>query len=328
VSGGARDGALDGARLMARLPRVRGRLTPMRALAELTWFRVGGPAEVLFQPADVDDLAGFLAACPADIPVLPVGVGSNLLVRDGGVPGVVVRLGRGFAGIETSGTRVTAGAAALDARVAQAAAAAGIAELEFLRGVPGTIGGALAMNAGCYGDEIKDVLVEAHAVDRAGNRLTIPADRMGFSYRHADAAEGLIFTGAVLQGRADSPEAVTARMEALLARREASQPIRERTGGSTFRNPAGFSSTGREGDSDELKAWKLIDEAGCRGLTLGGAQVSEKHCNFLINTGNATAADLEQLGETVRKRVKSSAGIDLRWEIRRVGVIVTKSETA
>ena len=318
----------DGERLLARLPQVRGRLTRMRALADLTWFRVGGPAEVLFQPADIDDLADFLAVCPEDVPVLPVGVGSNLLVRDGGVPGVVVRLGRGFAAIEAAGTRVAAGAAALDARVAQAAAAAGIAALEFLRGVPGTIGGALAMNAGCYGDEVKDVLVEAHGIDRAGNRVTIPAAEMGFSYRNSAAAEGLIFTSALLAGRADTPDAVTARMEALLARREAAQPIRERTGGSTFRNPAGFSSTGRDGDSHKLKAWKLIEEAGCRGLTIGGARVSPKHCNFLINTGAATAADLEQLGESVRARVKSNSGIDLCWEIRRIGVIVDKSKTA
>ncbi len=303
-------------------------MTPMRALADLTWFRVGGPAEVLFQPANVQDLAAFLAACPPDIPVLPVGVGSNLLVRDGGVPGVVVRLGRGFAAIEAAGTRVAAGAAALDARVAQAAAAAGVAGLEFLRGVPGTIGGALAMNAGCYGDEVKDVLVEARGVDRAGNRVIIAAAGMGFSYRNAAAAEELIFTGAVLAGRADTPDVVTARMEALLAKREAAQPIRERTGGSTFRNPAGFSSTGRDGDSHELKAWKLIEEAGCRGLRVGGARVSQKHCNFLINTGAATAADLEQLGEAVRARVKSNSGIDLCWEIRRIGVIVSGSETA
>jgi UDP-N-acetylmuramate dehydrogenase len=319
---------LDGDRLLARLPEVRGRLTPMRALADLTWFRVGGPAEVLFQPADADDLAAFLAGCPSEIPVMPVGVGSNLLVRDGGVPGIVVRLGRGFSTITTDGVRVLAGAAALDARVAQAAAPAGIAGLEFLRGIPGTIGGALAMNAGCYGDEIKDVLVEAYGIDRAGKAVTIPASQMGFSYRNAAAAQGVIFTGALLAGRADDPDAVTARMEALLAKREAAQPIRERTGGSTFRNPVGYSSTGRDGDSHELKAWKVIDAAGCRGLRVGGAQVSAKHCNFLINTGTATGSDLEQLGETVRDRVKSKSGIDLHWEIRRIGVIVGSSKTA
>ncbi|MDH3666296.1 MAG: UDP-N-acetylmuramate dehydrogenase [Paracoccaceae bacterium] len=314
------DFAADG--LIARLPQVRGRLTPMRVLADLTWFRVGGPAEVLFQPADEEDLAAFLALCPDDVPVMAVGVGSNLLVRDGGIPGVVIRLGRAFAAIDTDGTTVRAGAAALDARVAEAAAVAGIAGLEFLRGVPGTIGGALSMNAGCYGTEIKDVLVEAHAVDRKGRRLTIPAAEMGFSYRHADAAEGVIFTGAMLAGQPDDPAAVSARMAALLAKREAAQPIRERTSGSTFRNPAGFSSTGQPGDSDELKAWKLIDEAGCRGLTVGGARVSEKHCNFLINFDNATAADLETLGETVRARVKSQTGVDLHWEIRRAGVSI------
>jgi len=318
----------DGEGLLARLPGVRGRLTPMRALADLTWFRVGGPAEVLFQPADPQDLAAFLAACPPDIPVTPVGVGSNLLIRDGGVPGVVVRLGRGFNTITVEGRRVTAGAAALDAKVAVAAANAGVAGLEFLRGVPGTIGGALAMNAGCYGDEVKDVLVEAHAIDRQGRRRVIPAGEMGFSYRNAAAAEGLIFVGAVFDGRADDARAVTGRMEALLAKREAAQPIRERTGGSTFRNPAGFSSTGREGDCHELKAWKVIDEAGCRGLRVGGAQVSRKHCNFLVNTGAATATDLEELGESVRARVKSSSGIDLHWEIRRIGVIVSESKTA
>jgi UDP-N-acetylmuramate dehydrogenase len=320
--------AFDGDRLLARLPVVRGRLTPMRSLADLTWFRVGGPAEVLFQPADVEDLSAFLAACPADVPVTPVGVGSNLLIRDGGVPGVVVRLGRGFNAITVEGARVTAGAAALDAKVAVTAASAGIAGLEFMRGVPGTIGGALAMNAGCYGDEVKDVLIEAHAIDRQGRRRVIPADEMGFSYRNATVAEELVFVGAVFEGRPDAADTVTARMAVLLAKREAAQPIRERTGGSTFRNPAGFSSTGRDGDSDELKAWKLIDEAGCRGLRVGGAQVSEKHCNFLINTGSASATDLEELGETVRARVKSRFGIDLHWEIRRIGVIVSGSKTA
>ena len=314
---------MDAKALIARLPQVRGRLTPMRALADLTWFRVGGPAEVLFQPADEDDLIAFLAGCPADVPLLPVGVGSNLLVRDGGVPGVVIRLGRGFSDISAQGAQVIAGAAALDARVAQAAAAAGVGGLEFLRGVPGSIGGALAMNAGCYGTEVKDVLAEAHGVTRSGVPVSFTAAEMGFSYRNAAAAEGVIFTRAVLRGTPDDPVAVTERMEALLARREASQPIRERTGGSTFRNPAGFSSTGRPGDSDDLKAWKLIDQAGCRGLQIGGARVSDKHCNFLINTGAATAADLETLGETVRERVKSNSGIDLHWEIRRAGVILT-----
>ena len=313
---------------MAGLPEARGRLTPMRSLADLTWFRVGGSAEVLFQPADAEDLSAFLAACPADIPVTPVGVCSNLLIRDGGVQGVVVRLGRGFNAIAVEDARVTAGAAVLDAKVAVAAANAGIAGLEFLRGVPGTIGGALAMNAGCYGDEVKDVLVEAHAIDRQGHRRVIPAGEMGFSYRNAATAEGLVFVGAVFEGHKDSVDAVTGRMEALLAKREAAQPIRERTGGSTFRNPAGFSSTGGDGDSDELKAWKLIEAAGCRGLRIGGAKVSEKHCNFLINTGTATAADLEQLGETVRARVKSNSGIDLHWEIRRIGVIISGSKTA
>ena len=307
-------------RLIARLPPARGRLTPGRALADLTWLRTGGPAEVLFQPADADDLAGFLASCPADIPVTPIGVGSNLLVRDGGVPGVVVRLGRGFNAIEAVGTSVTAGAAALDARVAEAAAKAGIAGLEFLRGVPGTVGGALAMNAGCYGDEIKDVLVAAHAIARDGRRVVLSAAEMGFSYRHAEAAEGLIFTHAVLAGRPDAPAAVAARMQALIAKREAAQPIREKTGGSTFANPAGYSSTGRDGDEMALKAWNFIDDAGCRGLRIGDAAVSGKHCNFLINMGNASAADLETLGETVRQRVKSCSGHDLRWEIRRIGV--------
>ena len=316
-------GVLDGERLIARLPEVRGRLRPMREMSGLTWFRVGGPAEVLFQPADADDLAAFLKGCPGDVPVTTVGVGSNLLVRDGGVPGVVIRLGRGFNAIEADGARVAAGAAALDAQVAKAAAAAGIGGLEFLRGVPGTIGGALTMNAGCYGRELKDVLVEAYAVDRQGARLTLTRDAMGFSYRHAAAAErGFIWTGALLEGAEEDAETVTARMEALVEQREASQPIREKTGGSTFRNPAGHSSTGRADDSQELKAWKVIDEAGCRGLRIGDAQVSEKHCNFLVNLGSATAANLEELGETVRARVHAHSGHDLHWEIRRIGVRV------
>jgi len=310
------------AELIDRLPSVRGRLTPRRAMAELTWLRVGGPAEVLFQPADRADLMTFLAACPQDIPVMAVGVGSNLLVRDGGIPGVVIRLGRGFAKIEADGTEIAAGAAVPDAKLAEAAARAGIAGLEFLRGVPGTVGGALAMNAGCYGTEIKDVLVAADAVTRAGDAITLSAAEMGFSYRHAAAAEGLIFTGARLRGAADDPQAVSERMAALLAKREAAQPIREKTGGSTFANPSGASSTGRPDDAMDLKAWRLIGEAGCRGLTIGGAKVSEKHCNFLINLGNASAADLETLGETVRGRVKSRSNVDLCWEIRRVGVTI------
>lgn len=306
--------------LIDRLPPVRGRLEPGRALGPLTWLRVGGPAEVLFQPADAEDLATFLAGCPADVPVTAIGVGSNLLVRDGGVPGVVVRLGRGFNAIETDGVRLRAGAAALDAQVAVRAAAAGIAGLEPLRGIPGTVGGALAMNAGCYGTEMRDLLVEAEAVTRDGRRIRIAAADMGFSYRRAASAEGTIFTAAILEGRSDTSEAVRARMEALLARREASQPVRTRTGGSTFRNPSGRSSTGAETAPEPLSAWRLIDAAGCRGLRLGGAQVSEKHCNFLINTGDASASDIESLGETVRARVKSSADVDLRWEIRRIGV--------
>ena len=305
--------------LIARLPGVRGRLVPGRSLGDMTWLRVGGPADVVFHPADTEDLAGFLAACPPDIPVTAMGVGSNLLVRDTGVSGVVIRLGRGFNRVAAEGAELHAGAAALDSQVAVAAARAGIAGLAFLRGIPGTIGGALAMNAGCYGTEIKDVIVAAEAVDRQGRVHRLAPDQMGFSYRHAAAAEGLIFTGAVLRGALGDPGEVEAEMTALLARREASQPVRLRTGGSTFRNPSGASSTGAEGESDALKAWRLIDEAGCRGLAVGDAQVSEKHCNFLINRGFATAADLETLGETVRARVKARSGIDLRWEIRRIG---------
>ncbi len=306
-----------------RLPPLRGRLTARRALANLTWFRVGGPAEALVQPADAGDLAAFLAALDPATPVTPLGVGSNLLVRDGGIPGVVIRLGSPFARIEAEGTTLRVGAAALDARVAEAAAAAGIAELEFLRGIPGTIGGALAMNAGAYGREMRDVLIEAEAVTRDGRPITIRAAEMGFAYRSAAAADGLVFTAATLRGTPDDPHAVAARMADLLARREAAQPVRERTGGSTFRNPGGASS-GADGTAPGLRAWELIDRAGCRGLSLGGAQVSEKHCNFLINKGDATAADLEQLGETVRARVKSQSGIDLLWEIKRIGVTLAK----
>ncbi|MEM1382266.1 MAG: UDP-N-acetylmuramate dehydrogenase [Pseudomonadota bacterium] len=306
--------------LIDRLPLLRGRIAAGRALADLTWLRVGGPAELLFQPADAEDLAVFLAGCPADIPVTPIGVGSNLLVRDGGVPGIVIRLGRGFSAIAARGTEITAGAAALDAKIATAAAEAGIAGLEFLRGVPGSLGGALAMNAGCYGRQLADVLVEARGLRRDGTPVRIAAAEMGFSYRQAAAADGVIFTEAVLGGTADAPEAVSARMAQLLAAREATQPVRARTGGSTFRNPSGRSSAGRAEAEEGLRAWQVIDAAGCRGLRRGGAQISEKHCNFLINTGDATAEDLETLAETVRARVKAQSGHDLVWEIQRIGV--------
>jgi len=291
------------------LPPVRGSLVRGAPLKDLVWFRAGGPAEVLFRPADADDLASFIAAKPADLRVCVIGVGSNLLVRDGGIPGAVVRLSSAFGKIEADGVRVRAGAAALDGAVARAAADAGIAGLEFLRGVPGTIGGALKMNAGCYGREIKDVFVEATAIDAKGNKIKFSGADMGFEYRKAKgASDDLIFIEAVLEGTKDDPAAIRARMEELSANREASQPIKSKTGGSTFKNPPG------------QKAWQLIDQAGCRGLKIGGAQVSEKHTNFLINTGDATAAELEALGEDVRKRVQEKSGVTLEWEIKRVGV--------
>ena len=290
------------------LPPVRGTYTYGAALKDLVWFRAGGAAEILFRPADTKDLATFLAARPDDLRISVIGVGSNLLVRDGGIPGVTVRLSSGFGKIEAQGTRVRAGAAALDAQVARAAADAGIAGLEFLRGVPGTIGGALKMNAGCYGREIKDAFVEAIALDARGNAVTLTPADMGFVYRKARVADELIFTEALFEGSLDKPDAIRARMETLNASREASQPIRSKTGGSTFKNPPGH------------KAWQLIDEAGCRGLRLGDAQVSEKHTNFLINLGEAKAADIEALGEEVKKRVKAKSGIELEWEIKRVGL--------
>ena len=290
------------------LPPVRGSIARDAALKDMVWFRAGGPADVLFRPADADDLGMFLAARSSDIPVYVIGVGSNLLVRDGGMPGTVVRLPASFGKIEASGTRVRAGAAALDAHVARVAADAGIAGLEFLRGVPGTIGGALRMNAGCYGREIADIFVEATALDGQGNTVTLTAAEMGFSYRHSDAREDLIFVEAVFEGTPDKPETIKARMEELAANREASQPIRAKTGGSTFKNPPG------------QKAWELIDRAGCRGLTHGAAQVSEKHCNFLINTSDAAAADIEALGEEVRRRVRETQGVSLEWEIKRIGL--------
>lgn len=310
--------AMDGEALLAALPQVRGKLQPMVPLAPYTWLRVGGPAEVLFSPADAQDLAAFLRETPGHIPVTAVGVGSNLIVRDGGVPGVVVRLGRGFNQIETDGRVIRAGAAALDARVALAAADAGIAGLEFLRGVPGAIGGALRMNAGAYGRYMADIFVEAQGVTRAGEIVLFTPDQMSFSYRDS-APRDVIFTAAVLKGAPDASDLIHARMQELMAKREAAQPVKDRTAGSTFRNPAGFSSTGAEGESQELKAWKVIEEAGCRGLRLGGAVMNEKHTNFLTNAGGASAADLENLGEEVRRRVMAHSGVDLLWEIERIG---------
>jgi UDP-N-acetylmuramate dehydrogenase len=292
------------------LPPARGRIQLDAPLAPYTWLRVGGPADVLFLPADEADLSAFLKALDPVVPVTPLGVGSNTLVRDGGVEGVVIRLGRSFAGIETlDGHRIKAGAAALDAQVAKAAASAGVGGLEFYTGVPGTIGGALVMNAGCYGSETKDVLVEAYALTRAGEPVVLSNAQMGFTYRRSAAAanQGLIFTGALYQGQPDTPEAVTERMAAITARRETSQPIREKTGGSTFKNPPGHS------------AWKLVDEAGWRGKPFGGAMFSPLHANFLINTGEATAADLEGLAETVRADVLAKFGVTLDWEVKRVG---------
>lgn len=298
--------------LIDRMPARRGRLTADAPLANVTWFRVGGPAEVLFRPADAEDLATFLAALPEDVPVTVVGVASNLLIRDGGVPGVVIRLGRGFtdiiAGGAADGDRVTAGAAALDLNVAMVARDAGIAGLEFLSGIPGTIGGALRMNGGAYGRETADVLASAEGVSRRGERLRFDLSAMGYSYRHSSVAEDVIFTSAVLRGTPDEPLAIARRMAEIAEKRADSQPVRSRTGGSTFKNPPG------------LKAWELIDKAGCRGLAIGDAQMSEMHCNFLINRGAATAAELEALGEEVRRRVFETSGVMLEWEIKRIGV--------
>ncbi|MEM9617227.1 MAG: UDP-N-acetylmuramate dehydrogenase [Pseudomonadota bacterium] len=294
------------------LPQIRGKYVENADLSALTWFRVGGPADVLFMPADEDDLALFLKEIPEAIPVISMGVGSNLLVRDGGVRGVVIRLGSPFRQVEINGLRVTAGAGAIDAQVAKAAAQAGIAGLEFYRGVPGTIGGALRMNAGAYGGETKDILVEAVGYDRNGQRCVFSNADMDFSYRHCGAPEDVIFTSAVFEGRADDPAAIMARMDEISEKREATQPIRERTGGSTFANPEPDISGGR-------KSWQLINEIGGRGRVIGDAQVSERHCNFMINRGNATAADLEALIESLRKDVLTKTGVELRWEIKRIG---------
>jgi UDP-N-acetylmuramate dehydrogenase len=295
--------------LRARMPELRGRLIANQPLAELTWFRVGGPAQVLFSPQDEADLAYVLARLPAEVPATVVGLGSNLIVRDAGVAGVVIRLGRGFSDIVVeSGERLRAGTAVPDVKVARAAQEASIAGLSFLRGIPGSIGGALRMNGGAYGGETKDVLVEVRGVDRAGRIVTFSNADLHYTYRHCGAPEDVIFTQALFQGRPGDPAVIAAEMDKITESREATQPIKSRTGGSTFKNPPGH------------KAWQLIDAAGCRGLTVGGAQVSTMHCNFLINLGSATAADIESLGETVRARVKANSGVELDWEIKRIGV--------
>lgn len=296
-------------RLRGQLPAVRGSYHEHARLKDSLWFRAGGAAEILFRPADDADLAAFLAAKPRTLPVTVIGVGSNLLVRDGGIRGVVIRLPASFGRISIEGTCVRAGAAALDTAVARAAAEAGLGGLEFLRGIPGTIGGALRMNAGCYGREIKDVFVRAAALDACGRRVILDPQDISFSYRHSSAPDELIFVEAVFQGAPEAVEAVKGRMEALVAQRESTQPVRAKTGGSTFKNPPGTK-----------KAWQLIEDAGCRGLKRGAAQMSPMHCNFLINTGDASATDLERLGEEVRARVQAHSGVSLEWEIRRVGL--------
>ncbi|NTU76296.1 MAG: UDP-N-acetylmuramate dehydrogenase [Alphaproteobacteria bacterium] len=298
--------------LLSRLPEVRGKLIPEAPLKDLTRFRVGGPAEVLFKPADENDLRHFLANCPEDVPLTVLGVASNTLVRDGGIPGVVVKLGPAFAEIKIEGTLLTCGAGAVDMSVARTAQMAGLAGLEFLSGIPGTIGGALRMNAGAYGCEVKDILVEVTALDRAGSPHLLTPKAMNLSYRHCDVPADWIFTRAVFEGDAGDPEAIRKRIEEIQTSRAASQPIHDKTCGSTFANPLD--------DPEGRKAWQLIDAAGCRGLKIGEAQVSPKHSNFLVNTGRATAADIEALGEEVRRRVAEKFGVDLRWEVQRIGI--------
>ncbi len=308
----------EAARLEAiakRLPPVRGRLSYGVPLASVTWFGVGGPADVVFKPADLADLAAFLAAKPDDLPLTVLGVGSNLLVRDGGVRGVVVRLGRAFAEVTAEGDTVRAGGAALDASVAKVAQQAGLTGLEFLSGIPGTVGGALVMNAGAYGREIKDALVKAVVVDPSGFRHFLTAQDLGLSYRHSLVPSDWLVVEAVFQARPGEAAAIKAAMDAIKTAREDSQPLRTRTGGSTFANPPGH------------KAWELVDRAGCRGLKVGGAMVSEKHCNFLVNVGGATARDIETLGEEVRRRVRAASGVELNWEIRRIGEPLAEEET-
>jgi UDP-N-acetylmuramate dehydrogenase len=295
--------------LQATMPKLRGRLLQNQSLAELTWFRVGGPAQALFMPEDEADLAYFLAQLPDQVPVTVIGLGSNLIIREGGVPGVVIRLGRGFSAVRIEpGARVRIGAAVPDVKVARAAQEAGISGLAFLRGIPGAIGGALRMNGGAYGGETKDVLIEARGIDRGGRLRRLGLADMHYSYRHCGAPDDIIFTQALFQGACGDPSAIAAEMDKITESREATQPVKSRTGGSTFKNPPG------------QKAWQLIDAAGCRGLRIGDAQVSTMHCNFLINLGSATAADIETLGETVRAHVKQSSGIDLEWEIKRIGI--------
>ncbi|MBY0258392.1 UDP-N-acetylmuramate dehydrogenase [Methylobacterium sp.] len=295
--------------IRARAPALRGRLIANQPLSDLTWFRVGGPAQALFTPADAEDLGLLLAALDPEVPVTVIGLGSNLIVRDGGVPGVVVRLGgKAFGTVAIDGETLRVGTAVPDMRLAKVAAEAGLDGLAFFRGIPGSVGGALRMNAGAHGGETTDVLVEAHGVDRRGEARRFGHVEMGFAYRHSSAPDDVIFTSAVFRGRPGERAAIEAEMERVTAAREAAQPIRERTGGSTFKNPPG------------AKAWQLVDAAGCRGLTVGGAQVSPMHCNFLINRDNASAADIEGLGEEVRRRVRETSGVELHWEIKRIGL--------
>lgn len=296
--------------LMANMPQLRGRLVANQPLASFTWFRAGGPAQAFFTPADEDDLAYFLEHLPSDIPLTLIGAGSNMIIRDGGVPGVVMRLaGKAFTEVTVEDNYcIRAGAAVPDVKVARAAAEAGIAGLSFFRGIPGSIGGALRMNAGAHGGEVTDVLIEARGLDRQGRGHTFTHADMGFSYRHSTAPADIIFTQALFQGRPGVPAEILAEMDEITAAREAAQPIKEKTGGSTFKNPPGN------------KAWQLVDAAGCRGLIVGDAQVSPMHCNFLINRGNATSADIENLGEEVRRRVKETSGVELEWEIKRIGI--------
>ncbi len=296
------------------LPPLRGRMQMNAPLAPFTWFRVGGPAEVLVRPADAEDLAQFLRALPPDVPVHVIAACSNLIIRDGGLPGVVLRLARGFSTITAESNGVIAGAAALDVTVAEHAASAGLTGLEFLSGIPGSIGGAVVMNGGAYGGDMASVLDWADVVTRSGDQLRLTAADLSFAYRHSRLPHGAVVVRVRLRAQAGEPQAIAARMAEIRAARESSQPIRARTGGSTFRNPP------------DMKAWELIDAAGCRGLTRGGAQVSEKHCNFLINTGSATAADIEGLGEEVRRRVHAATGVTLEWEIHRIGVPAGKPE--